>query len=168
LPGHGGAEPLPAHQLLGLARKLRRQVLWRDPAAGSAPRTSLVAGVRVSPPGRHAWAGRGQGCGDLLLLGVGADARRWPSEVWLTDMTDADPAALLRLTALLNRVDRDSERIADRVGIRDFAGRSFNGWHRHMTLASAAHAVAALSGPAGAQPAARQQWTGQRPVRHSA
>ncbi|MBB4895520.1 hypothetical protein FHS39_004599, partial [Streptomyces olivoverticillatus] len=25
------------------------------------------------------------------------------------------------------------------------AGRSFSGWHRHVTLASAAHAVAALS-----------------------
>jgi SRSO17 transposase len=41
-------------------------------------------------------------------------------------------------------VDRDFADIADRVGVRDYAGRSFAGWHRHMTLASAAHAAVVL------------------------
>jgi hypothetical protein len=54
---------------------------------------------------------------------------------------------LLRLTRLTQRVARDFTEIADRVGIRDFSGRSFVGWHRHVTLASAAHAVIAVAGP---------------------
>jgi syndecan 1 len=43
-------------------------------------------------------------------------------------------------------VDEDFDRIADQVGIRDYSGRSFDGWHRHVTLASAAHAVASVAG----------------------
>ncbi len=51
----------------------------------------------------------------------------------------------MRLARLSDRVDLDFTRTADRVGVRDFAGRSFGGWHRHITLASAAHAVAVLA-----------------------
>jgi hypothetical protein len=80
---------------------------------------------------------------------VGAIGQRWPGELWLTDLTDASPATLLRLRQLVQRVDRDLTEIADRVGLRDFAGRSYDGWHRHVTLASAAHAVAALAGAPG-------------------
>jgi hypothetical protein len=43
-------------------------------------------------------------------------------------------------------VDHDLTEIAERVGIRDFSGRSFVGWHRHVTLASAAPAVVAVTG----------------------
>jgi syndecan 1 len=42
-------------------------------------------------------------------------------------------------------VDHDFEAIAKDVGIQDFEGRSFQGWHRHATLASIAHAVRALA-----------------------
>nr|WP_039931935.1 hypothetical protein [Streptomyces viridochromogenes] len=45
----------------------------------------------------------------------------------------------------MRRVGRDAAEISEQVGMRDFVGRSFTGWHRHMTLVSAAHAVQALS-----------------------
>ena len=60
-------------------------------------------------------------------------------------MVGAAPAALLQLAGLTAQVDRDCVEVADEVGIRDYAGRSFNGWHRHATLASAAHAIAMLT-----------------------
>jgi hypothetical protein len=63
-------------------------------------------------------------------------------------MVDEPPAELLALDRLTDRVDRDFARIADQVGIRDYAGRSYDGWHRHTTLASVAHTVAVLSGAA--------------------
>lgn len=140
LPGRG-PEPLSAYQILGLARRLRRPVLLPGHSAG-APTPALVAGVRVRLPAGP--GGAGADGGELLLLGVGEDGQRWPAEVWLTDMVDAQPAPLLRIAHLLHRVDHDFGRISDRVGIRDYTGRSFGGWHRHVTLASAAHAVAAL------------------------
>jgi SRSO17 transposase len=42
-------------------------------------------------------------------------------------------------------VDRDFTGIAEQVGVMDFEGRCFRGWHRHVTLASVAHAAAALT-----------------------
>ncbi|MEU4655993.1 transposase [Streptomyces sp. NPDC023723] len=149
-PAGHSAEALPAQRILEVSRDLRRPVLWPDHGGRPGLRTSLVAGVRVrvpSPgrrltlPGRRAAGGEE----DLLLLGAGAQGRRWPREVWLTDRATGPAAVPFRLSRLTRRVDRDFTDIADQVGIRDFAGRSFGGWHRHVTLASAAHAVAALA-----------------------
>ncbi|MGV9991222.1 IS701 family transposase [Streptomyces sp. NPDC003374] len=138
---------MTAHQLMVMARPLRQPVIQRRPGpGGAAVHTGLTAAVRVRLPRRAvrrpAW------CRDLLLLGVGENGGRWPAELWLTDITDLHPAQLLRLSRLTHRVDRDFARIAERVGIRDFSGRSYSGWHRHATLASAAHAIAVLSGTA--------------------
>ncbi|MEE1828105.1 transposase [Streptomyces sp. BE20] len=139
------AGPGPAHRLMSAARELRRPVVWSGPAGGL--RNGLVATVPVRLPGRGARSGGRdrRGGGELLLLGVGAAGRRWPAELWLTDLVDLPTAALVRLARLTDRVGRDFARTADRVGVRDFAGRSFSGWHRHITLASAAHAVAVLA-----------------------
>ncbi|GAA2809755.1 transposase [Kitasatospora paracochleata] len=135
------AEPTPAFQLIGAARDQRRPVVWSGHTGGV--RTALVAPVRVRVPGsRTATGSRGE---ELLLLGVGVPGRRWPTELWLTDLVDMQLTGLLRLSRLVGRVDRDFDRISEQVGVRDFAGRSFGGWHRHITLASAAHAVAALT-----------------------
>jgi syndecan 1 len=150
VPGARGTDVLPAQQILEVARDLRRPVMWADHRGHPAPRAALVAGVRVRVPsadGRAASAGRRpqEGEGDLLLLGAGAQQRWWPRECWLTDSTTTPSAAAFRLSRLTDRVDQDFAGIADGVGIRDYTGRSFSGWHRHMTLASAAHAVAALA-----------------------
>ncbi|MER6222649.1 IS701 family transposase [Streptomyces sp. 900105755] len=64
---------------------------------------------------------------------------------WLTNMRDAGPAELTALTGLVGAVDESFGRITDRVGMTDFTGRTFNGWNRHATLASAAHCVTLLS-----------------------
>ena len=141
LPGHS-VEALPAHQIMGAARDKRRPVTGPRFDSTGGRWTSLAATVRVKAPGE---AGHGTGRGELLLLGAGEIGQSWPTELWLTDLTSADPASLLRMGRLIHRVDRDFTEIADQVGVRDFAGRSFTGWHRHITLASAAHAVAALS-----------------------
>ncbi|GAA4859348.1 IS701 family transposase [Kitasatospora terrestris] len=144
-------EPTPAFQVMGAARDLRRPLVWSGHTG--AVRTSLVAAVRVRVPGQSARTIPGLRGDELMLVGVGVPGRRWPSELWLTDLVDLQLSGLLRLGRLVDRVDRDFVQIADRVGVRDFAGRSFSGWHRHMSLASAAHAVVALG--RGAMPDAR-------------
>jgi hypothetical protein len=83
--------------------------------------------------------------GGLTLVATGRPGEEWPGEWWLTDL-DASPAELVRLTTLLGRVGTDLAGISDRVGIRDFAGRSYGGWHRHTTLASVAHGAVVLAG----------------------
>ncbi|MEE1940153.1 transposase [Streptomyces sp. TRM 70361] len=137
---------LPCHQIMREARDMRRPVIWRDPGLPGGARHGFAAAVRVGTSPCPVRAGRPAARGELLLLAVGGVGRSWPGELWLTDLVSASPAELLRLTKTVRRVDRDFSEIAERVGLRDYTGRSFGGWHRHITLASAAHAVAALGG----------------------
>lgn len=134
LTGHH-ADVLPAHHIMRAARHLRRPAVWRG-GADAMPHTCLVAGVQVRLPGDAAPASL------LATAEIGED---WPGQLWLTNLTTCDTAALIRLTRLMARVDEDFEEIADEVGLRDFVGRSFGGWHRHITLASAAYAVSVLT-----------------------
>ncbi|WP_329496883.1 transposase [Kitasatospora herbaricolor] len=158
----------------------RVPVQWWDPVLGRA-RSSLAVTVRLAeraeragqrpggaPAGRPGTAvasrplplrpgggepgpaGRTGGRGALTLLGEWSDGLPWPTEYWLTDL-NGPPAALLRLAKLARRVERDFEDVGEPAGLREFEGRSFEGWHRHTTLASVAHAARILT--AGGAPA---------------
>ncbi|GAA2135113.1 transposase [Kitasatospora kazusensis] len=170
LPDRSGQE-ITAQQLLGgvAARTLRRPVQWWDPVEETA-RTTLAAAVQVrlprgrgpdrpparprpaTLPGPYRPSRPGPQPGSprtLTLLGEWSDIRSWPTEFWLTDLT-GPPGRLLRLAKLARRVDRDFAEVGEQVGLAEFKGRSFEGWHRHATLASVAHAVRALAATAGA------------------
>ena len=45
---------------------------------------------------------------------------------------------------LRQRVAARIEEFADRFGLRDYEGRTFAGWHHHVTLATAAHTFCVL------------------------
>ncbi|MFG2893112.1 IS701 family transposase [Streptomyces sp. NPDC048248] len=139
LPGLGDRE-FSAQRLLHMVRTLRRPVDWHDPLEGTV-RRSDVAAVQV----RLAGAPRSR---PLLLVGEWDSPRGWPRTCWLTDLRGVSPARLLRLGKLALRVDRDVAEVSPQVGLMDFEGRSYEGWHRHTTLASAAHAVRILGGGA--------------------
>ncbi|CAM4010252.1 transposase [Kibdelosporangium persicum] len=148
LPGHTVA-PVPAGRVVAAAKGLRRPVTLPCLSAGGiddVPRTVLAASVRVRMPASLRKTGRAGRYGELLLLAEGSAGPGRPERLWLTDMVGAHPAALLRYSGLIRRVDQDFSDIAEPAGIRDFAGRSYGGWHRHITLASAAHSVGALAG----------------------
>lgn len=118
---------LPAARLLQLSRMLRRPVEWTDPATGDV-RRSLVAGVRVE------WADR-----PLLLLGQWDTGQEQPVRCWLTNLVATPLGVLLRLANATQRVEQDFASSASHVGTLDYKGRTSDGWHRHMTLAAAAH-----------------------------
>lgn len=159
-----GAEPLPARQIMGMARETHKPVAGRWPLLAATVRVGVPGlggragdpvrvGVGVGQAGqagapgqtaRIGAAGRAR-VGELVLLGVGSAGQSWPAELWLSNQPDVDAATLLHTSRFIDRVDHDFARFGDRVGLRDFTGRSFAGWHRHTTLASAAHAVLALA-----------------------
>lgn len=132
LPGHIGGL-LPTYQIMAAAKETRRTVL--SAGHGALSRATLAATVRVRTPYQP------KETQDLTLLGTGHIGQNWPAQIWLTNLTSADPSTLVRLTQLTDRVDRDFLEVSDQVGIRDYTGRTFTGWHRHVTLASAAHVV---------------------------
>ncbi|MGW6445733.1 IS701 family transposase [Lentzea sp. NPDC055074] len=129
LPGHS-TEPLPCHQVMRAARNLRRQVAV--PGRGSCFAATLQVRLPDLPGQRFS------------VLGIDDPGRAGTDDLWLTNLTGARLPELVHLTGLLRQVDHDSAGTAEKVGIRDYTGRSFTGWHRHVTLASAAHAVASL------------------------
>ncbi|MBB1254808.1 IS701 family transposase [Streptomyces alkaliterrae] len=141
-----------AHHVMSAVHRLRRAVEWTDPASGLV-RTSLVAKVPVNLTGGTVRRAAG-GERPLVLVGEWDKAGGRPARFWLTDLVDAPAGVLLRLTKLTRRVDRDLVDLTDEVGVRDFEGRTYPGWHRHTTLASVAHAVRLLATAHALHPAA--------------
>ncbi len=129
----------PAHLIPCTSREQQLPVLWTTGSATGPICTSQATAVRVSLATASGLER------NLLLIGLGVPGRPTPNELWLTDMVDASPLTLLRLSKLLDRVDVDLAEVGEEVGMRDFTGRSFRGWHRHMTMASAALGIVTIA-----------------------
>ncbi|MFF4652874.1 IS701 family transposase [Streptomyces sp. NPDC001380] len=145
-PGRSGpGERLfQAQQLAERGKKLSKPVSWVDPEY-SVTRSVLVGGTRVAVPAVRRPGAPPLPRRALTLVGGWPMQKGRPPELWLSNLPDVPPAALLRLGRLTRRVSRDFTEVSARVGIRDFEGRSYAGWHRHVTLCSVAHAILVLS-----------------------
>ncbi|MFD0354436.1 IS701 family transposase [Streptomyces sp. NPDC127110] len=143
LPGHG-AGARPAREVLQSVKGLCTPVEWTDPdpaLPGGRHRSTLAVAVRVMMPDPSPARRR-----HLLLVGEWTDPRRPPAQLWVTDLVRLPVGPLLRLTKQGRRVAFAAEHSGREAGLRDFAGRALPGWHRHVTLASVAHAARALTG----------------------
>jgi hypothetical protein len=144
-----GSTVASAHRIAGAAQAKARTTTWLDPVppAGQMTRavTTRVALPDSVPNRRDGRRGAPSGSG-LLLVGAAGGPHR-SEELWLTNMTTGSAPGLLNLRSLISHVEHDLEEVSDSVGLLDYAGRSFQGWHRHITLASVAHAVVGLDQP---------------------
>lgn len=134
----GAAELPPGERPSARALLLRRGV--RHPVGAGRRIISYetpVPGLRPSGESTH---GPGR-----LLAEWDADAGR-PGRIWLTNITDRHPAELLELAHSPRGAESAVRRMGEDFGLLDFEGRSFPGWHRHMTLVSAAYTCATLEG----------------------
>jgi SRSO17 transposase len=62
-----------------------------------------------------------------------------PTDYWLSDLpTDTPLAELVRLAKSCWRIEHDYRELKTGLGLDHFEGRSWNGWHRHVTLTAAA------------------------------
>jgi SRSO17 transposase len=121
-----------------------KTVAWREGIRGKL-RSRFVA-LRVRPAGvklRRAVAG-----GELPVRWLLAE---WPSDqpepvkYWLSSLPDDTPLVeLVRLAKLRWRIEHDYRELKDGLGLDHFEGRSFGGWHHHVTLVSVAHAFVTL------------------------
>jgi hypothetical protein len=83
-------------------------------------------------------------CADLTLFAVQPREPGLPISLWLTNLTHLEPTMMARLSATTEQVNRALPGVRH-AGLNDYAGRSFGGWHRHVTLVSAAHVLKTLS-----------------------
>ncbi|WP_412077151.1 IS701 family transposase [Streptomyces xanthophaeus] len=78
------------------------------------------------------------------LLAERSPGHRGPTRFWITSLVDRrvdEVLALIRRPTLTHATVR---RLQDDFGLLDFEGRSFPGWHHHMTMSSAAYAYSRL------------------------
>ena len=68
-----------------------------------------------------------------------------PTDYWLSNMDDDTPLAeLVRLAKIRWRIEHDYRELKTGLGLDHFEGRSFTGWHRHVTLAVLAQAFCTM------------------------
>jgi SRSO17 transposase len=134
----------------GAGRKAFGEVTWRQGSRG--PMTSRFLAVRVRPAGVRsrrlaqatAVAEHGQWDGVLpavWLLTEWPEGDSKPTRFWLSDLPEDTPITeLVRLAKIRWRIEHDYRELKHGLGLDHFEGRSWNGWHHHATLVTAAHA----------------------------
>uniref|UniRef100_UPI00389A032F IS701 family transposase n=1 Tax=Streptomyces broussonetiae TaxID=2686304 RepID=UPI00389A032F len=131
-------------------RRAFTEVTWREGSRG--PMRSRFLALRVRPAGVRprrlaqaaAIARDGHWDGVLpeetLLVEWPQDAEA-PTDYWLSNLPGDTPLAeLVRLAKIRWRIEHDYRELKHSLGLDHFEGRSWNGWHHHVTLVTAAHA----------------------------
>jgi SRSO17 transposase len=92
-------------------------------------------------------------CGDstwgspLWLLSRRRSTEQEGGELWISNLPrDIQPCRLASLAGLSERTAQDCAQLRVRLGLNHFEGRSFLGWHHHVTLVSIAQAFLAFEG----------------------
>jgi SRSO17 transposase len=61
-----------------------------------------------------------------------------PTDYWLSSLPEDTPLAeLVRLAKIRWRIEHDYRELKTALGLDHFEGRTFTGWHRHVTLVTA-------------------------------
>jgi SRSO17 transposase len=133
-----------------------RQVTWREGSRG--PMTSRFLALRVRPAGRKPTArlGADGSLPDAWLLAEWPPEATEPTDYWLSDLPEDTPLPeLVRLAKIRWRIEHDYRELKTGLGLDHFEGRTFTGWHRHVTLVTAAQLFLTVlrSSPKAATPA---------------
>ncbi|WP_412102021.1 IS701 family transposase [Kitasatospora purpeofusca] len=163
-PAYGGAgrrtlpryrtDPIALHELAAAGgRRAFRQVTWRQGSRGAMRSRFRILQVRPAgkiPRTLAADAAGGSAAWDGVLPSetlvvewpLGADA---PTEYWLTSLPpDTAIRRLVRLAKIRWRIEHDYREMKHGLGLDHFEGRTWRGWHHHVTLVTAAHAFLTL------------------------
>ncbi|WP_443061992.1 IS701 family transposase [Streptomyces sp. NBC_00490] len=148
--------PEPAQTMKDLViaagKAAARPVSWREGSrpgkgiSGFKRMYSRFVALRIRPAGR----GIRQATDDpelpvRWLLAEWPATEPEPVQFWLSNLPSGMPlATLVRLAKLRWRIEHDYREMKQALGLAHFEGRTFNGWHHHVTLVSAAHAFCTL------------------------
>ncbi|MGW0752379.1 IS701 family transposase [Streptomyces sp. NPDC002587] len=114
------------------------------PVGAAGGHTTVISSfVRLPEP---AAAGAAQVHRTYRLFAVRTERSREPLKLWLTNLNHVRMEHVLGLTRLLGAAAGSVREMEGDLGLLDFEGRSYPGWHHHMTLVSAAHAYKRLGG----------------------
>ncbi|WP_435882916.1 IS701 family transposase [Streptomyces xanthochromogenes] len=129
------------------------QVTWRQGSKG--PMTSRFTVLTIRPAGKQSLAAA-QNAGDGRNRWDGVLPARtllveWPEEqdaltgYWISNLPATTPVAdLVRWAKMRWRIEHDDRELKHGLGLDHFEGRTWRGWHHHVTLVTAAQACLTL------------------------
>jgi SRSO17 transposase len=121
-------------------------LVWRRGSNG-LQRSRFLA-VRVRPAGitpRRLARQDGEQLPVRWLLAEWPKHAAEPIKYWLSNLPQDTPMVeLVRLGKLRWRIEQDYRELKGALGLDHFEGRSFGGWHHHVTLVSIAHGFLTL------------------------
>ncbi|ROP35200.1 IS701 family transposase [Saccharothrix texasensis] len=121
------------------AKRGRTKLSWRDEKTGELVGSDFVV---TAMPGHTGPVAGPHGRGLPRVRHVLAEwpvGHARPRSVWLTNLGATGVREMVGLLRARAQVEVDVNRLTEEVGLRHFEGRSFQGWHHHVTLVSAAH-----------------------------
>jgi SRSO17 transposase len=158
LGGGPGRPPKPAYpappaslRQLAIAGAGKIQlVTWRQGARvtkgnPAASVSSHFLAIRVRPANRGIPRAGDGSLPECRLLAEWPPEADEPTDYWLSSLPPDTPIAeLVRLAKIRWRIEHDYRELRTGLGLDHFEGRSFAGWHRHVTLAALAQAFCTL------------------------
>ncbi|RNL71029.1 IS701 family transposase [Streptomyces sp. I6] len=162
-PPHSGRgrPPQPAYPeapksvkelVIATGKQAARPVQWREGSRRGTGRSgfkrmySRFVALRIRPAGREIRkAVDGPELPACWLLAEWPATEPEPVQFWLSNLPNDTPlTTLVRLAKLRWRIEHDYREMKQALGLAHFEGRTWNGWHHHVTLVSAAHAFCTL------------------------
>lgn len=164
-PDHGGLGPptlpryrtapraLTVHAAEAAAAGHFTEVLWRQGSKGAmtsqfAVLTVRTAGKQSLAAAQAAGGGRNQWDGVLppsTVLVEWPAGQETPTGFWISNLPPETPVAeLVRWAKMRWRIEHDYRELKHGLGLDHFEGRTWRGWHHHVTLVTAAQAFLTL------------------------
>jgi len=118
-----------------------QRVTWREGTKG--PMTGRFAAARVLPS--HSYQHGGTKENTLWLLAEWPEDEAAPSKFWLTNLPeDTSLLSLVRLAKIRWWIEQGYQQLKDELGLDHYEGRSWQGWHHHVTMTMLAFAFLTL------------------------
>nr|WP_221383425.1 IS701 family transposase [Actinoplanes polyasparticus] len=130
--------------------KAARPVTWRDSSrhrnGRPVPMSSKFVFQRVRPAGPAIRsANLGHDLPEAWLIAEWPAGEPEPVKYWLSNLpATTAKRTLIRLAKLRWRIEHDYREVKTGLGLDHYEGRTWQGWHHHTTLVSAAHAFLTL------------------------
>jgi SRSO17 transposase len=153
-PGRG-RRPVPRYReapatlkglVIAAGRAAGKRVIWRHgsrttPVNPTAVMRSRFVALRVRPANRDLPRAADGSLPECWLIAEWPPHQPEPTGYWLSNLpTETRLRDLVRLAKIRWRIEHDYRELKDGLGLDHFEGRSYTGWHRHVTLASLAQA----------------------------
>jgi SRSO17 transposase len=138
------------HLVLAAGRDNVRHLTWRHGTRATsgnrqAKLRSHFLALRIRPANREIPRAADGSLPEEWLIAEWPPDQPEPVQYWLSNLSARTPIkTLVRLAKIRWRIEHDYRELKTGLGIDHFEGRSFLGWHRHVTLTVLAQAFCTL------------------------